>query len=97
MELKNVRTPLAVRIAKRRRELELTQEELATQAGVKVRALADIERGETKDPRSETLRKLADVLQVSLDYLLDRPPYPIRKSHRPKADGREFALYGQTA
>jgi transcriptional regulator with XRE-family HTH domain len=46
----------------RRAELGLTLEQLAEQAGVSVRAISDIERGRTTQPRRVTVRLLAGVL-----------------------------------
>jgi len=93
------RTALALRIIDSRKRLALKQEDLAVLAGVKLHALADLERGKTKDPRSETLRKIADVLKVSLDYLLGRPVYPLRKSAPPQRDSSDASteVYGRTA
>ena len=43
----------------------LSQEELAERAGFSVRAISDLERGVHRAPRLETLRLLADALQLS--------------------------------
>lgn len=42
----------------------LSQEELAEHAGISARAISDMERGLRKNPRPETLRMLADGLQL---------------------------------
>ena len=42
----------------------LTQEELARQSGLSVRALSDIERGRTSRPYARTIRLLADALKL---------------------------------
>jgi transcriptional regulator with XRE-family HTH domain len=42
----------------------LTQEELAQQSGLSVRAVSDIERGHTSRPYARTIRLLADALQL---------------------------------
>jgi transcriptional regulator with XRE-family HTH domain len=93
------RTPLGLRVRKRRNELKLTQEELAFKAGVRLRVLAGIECGITKDPKQETLRKIAVALAVTLDHLMGRTDPPARKSARPKAVALEplRELLGQTA
>lgn len=68
---------------KRKRELlGLTQQELADLVGVSKRAVAGWET-EGAEPRPATLRKLAETLQVSIDYLridsIDNPLYGIEK------------------
>ncbi len=48
-------------VAKRRMDRDLTQDELATKAGISRQALSEIERG-TQAPRWETLYALAGAL-----------------------------------
>src|SRR5262245_3933840 len=43
----------------------LSQEELAERAGISARAVSDLERGLRKRPHPETLRLLAEALQLS--------------------------------
>src|SRR5215472_10010416 len=45
----------------------LTQEALAEHAGLSTRAISDLERGVNRAPRKETLRLLADALQLAPD------------------------------
>ncbi|MCA1667882.1 MAG: helix-turn-helix domain-containing protein [Thermomicrobia bacterium] len=45
----------------------LTQEELAAKATVSTRAVSDLERGERRRPQRETLRLLADALDLTGD------------------------------
>ncbi len=52
-----------------RTESALTQEELASNAGLTTAAVARIERNEAH-PRPSTLRKLADALEVSPSELV---------------------------
>ncbi len=47
-----------------------SQEKLAREAGISYNTLIKIERGGIKNPRLETLIKLAKVLGVSLDKLV---------------------------
>src|SRR5688572_30696889 len=42
----------------------LSQEELATRAGLSVRGISDLERGARSAPRLETVRMLADALSL---------------------------------
>lgn len=45
----------------------LTQEQLAERAGLSARAVSDLERGENRMPRRDTLELLADALELSVD------------------------------
>ncbi|MBQ8782788.1 MAG: helix-turn-helix transcriptional regulator [Clostridia bacterium] len=62
--------------------LKLNQEELGKLVGVSTRAVVAYETTATK-PRASTLRKLAETLKVSVDYLtndeIDDPLYGIEK------------------
>lgn len=58
------------RIATRRRELNLTQEELANRLGVTPQALSQYERG-LRLPDVELLKSMCGLLQMSADLLLD--------------------------
>ncbi len=62
--------------------LKLNQEELGKLIGVSARAIVAYETTDTR-PRASTLRKLAETLQVSVDYLtndeIDDPLYGIEK------------------
>lgn len=62
--------------------LKLNQEELGKLVGVSARAIVAYETTDTK-PRASTLRKLAETLKVSVDYLtndeIDDPLYGIEK------------------
>jgi transcriptional regulator with XRE-family HTH domain len=61
---------LAVRLTAARRELGLTQSELATRAGVKLDTLRSIEQGKTRNPGILTVLRLAEELNVTLDSLV---------------------------
>ena len=60
---------LGNRIRKIRKEKYLTQFALAEEVGVSPNFLGDVERG-VKSPSLETIVCIANVLDVSLDYLL---------------------------
>jgi transcriptional regulator with XRE-family HTH domain len=75
----------------------LTQQELASKAGLSISGLVQIELGTVPDPRVSTLRALAKALGVSLDELAgeeeETPPEqpkeppaapPKRPGRRPK-------------
>ena len=57
------------RIALLREKAGLTQEELAQQLGISRAALAKYEKS-LREPDYETLNKIADFFDVSIDYLL---------------------------
>jgi transcriptional regulator with XRE-family HTH domain len=63
---------LAARLRQLREARKLTQQALATAAGLSVSQITHIEQGRTTDPRMSTLRALAKALVVSLDELI--PP-----------------------
>ena len=54
------------RVAKR-----MSQAELAKTVGVSVKSISNYETGSTVPVKQETLKKLADTLEVSLSYLME--------------------------
>ena len=61
---------LPERLKALRKQKDFSQQELAELAGVHYTHIGRYERGQAK-PTTETLRRLAEVLGVSLDYLVD--------------------------
>jgi transcriptional regulator with XRE-family HTH domain len=59
---------LGRRTAEARRSAKLTQEQLADQATVSVKTIQGVEQGRT-EPDLRTLRKIARVLETSIDSL----------------------------
>ena len=59
------------RIKTRRRELKLTQTELAKEANLTPAAISQFESG-TRKPSFKTLSSLSDALKVTTDYLLGK-------------------------
>ena len=59
------------RLVELRKKREASQEAVAREVGVKVRAYQHYEYGE-REPRLSTLVKIADFFDVSLDYLAGR-------------------------
>lgn len=57
------------RIKIRRRELSMTQEQLAEQMDVSIQMISNLELGK-KAIRPENLAKVCDILDISADYLL---------------------------
>ena len=62
-------TDMGIRIAQRRKELRLTQEQLAEKMGVSLQTISYIELGK-KAVRPENLANLCTYLNVTADYIL---------------------------
>lgn len=58
------------RIQKVRKKEGLTQQELAKKSDVLLTTLTKIEVGNNNNPTIKTLKKIADALEVTVDYLL---------------------------
>jgi transcriptional regulator with XRE-family HTH domain len=70
------------RLRRLRAAAGMTQQELATAAGLAVSAVAQMEAGKIGDPKLSTLKSLAKALGVGLLDLAengDEPPKPARK------------------
>jgi len=65
---------MGTRIMNRRKELGLTQENVAEQAGLTIQTISSAERG-TKALRPENIIKISDVLHVPTDYILRGKPF----------------------
>lgn len=63
---------LAANIKKLRTRKKLSQDQLARLADIPYNTLIKIESGRSNNPTFETLSKLADALEVSLDELTGR-------------------------
>ena len=57
------------KIRRKRREMDITQEQLAALVGISTSFMGHIERG-TRVPSIETLYRICDALGVSADYLM---------------------------
>lgn len=62
------------RLKKARLKKGMTQEFVAKKLGITFQALSNYERG-LRDPDNELLRKMADLYNVTADYLLGRTEY----------------------
>ena len=69
------------RIARRRKELKMTQEELAEKLEVSIPMISNLEQGK-KAIRPENLANLCAVLDLSADYILTGKP--VGKNDYPK-------------
>ena len=59
-------------LAKIRKEKGWSQEKLAQEAGISYNTLIKIERSGIKNPKIETIIKLANALNVKIDELIER-------------------------
>jgi transcriptional regulator with XRE-family HTH domain len=59
------------RLQKRREQLELKQQDVATRTGVSLSHISRIERGKSGGLKMEDLRKLADALDTNISWVLD--------------------------
>lgn len=80
-------TPFGRRLREARGRRELNQQELADRSGVPVVMISHFETGTRPSASASTLRKLADALDVSIDFLL------ARSDESTPASGRMFALF----
>ncbi|MBD2123412.1 helix-turn-helix transcriptional regulator [Trichocoleus sp. FACHB-262] len=64
----NINQRFGKAIRQRRRELDLSQQELAKQTGLHRTYISDIERGE-RNPTLENIEKLAKALDISIAQL----------------------------
>lgn len=63
---------LSINIKKLRKQKKLSQDQLARLADIPYNTLVKIESGKSSNPTFETLSKLADAFEVSLDELVGR-------------------------
>jgi transcriptional regulator with XRE-family HTH domain len=80
-----MKVPLASRLRQVRRAKDQTQQELGELAKINYTTISRIESGEAKQVYADTVRDLAEALQVSTDYLLgltDDPTPPKRPRSR---------------
>lgn len=87
------------RIREVRQKRGLTQDQLASKAGLSKGFLSDVENNKT-DIGSTALLKIADVLGASVDYLLRgdlaEPPYPAKPIEIPPELSEAAKEYGWT-
>ncbi|MBC8744268.1 helix-turn-helix transcriptional regulator [Lactobacillus sp. Marseille-P7033] len=62
---------LSQNIVKQRHALHLTQEKLAERAGISINFLSKLERSASKSVSAETLQRLANALEISMEELLN--------------------------
>lgn len=77
------------RIKQLREARNLTQEDIARGIDASTRAITYLEAGTTSGPRIERLVALADLFDVSIDYLVGRTDDRAPLSHRRMTKSRE--------
>jgi len=70
--MQKVNQMLSVNLKKFRKQKKLSQDNLARLANIPYNTLVKIESGKSSNPTFETLSKLADALNVSIDELAGR-------------------------
>lgn len=71
----------------------LKQGELARRAKVEQSTLSDLERGDTKQPRGDTLVSLAEALRVSHDWLMTGEGTPVQPVHPDIDESELLSIY----
>ena len=61
---------IGTNISRYRKQQDMTQKELAEKAGIDLFTLSKIETGATPNPTIETMKRIADALDVSVDHLM---------------------------
>lgn len=79
-------TVLGGRLTAARMRLGWTQAELADNSTISQGTISDLEAGNTARPRPDTIKALADALEVSVEWLFGIPDAPERigKWNRPR-------------
>ena len=87
----------ATRLKELRKNKGLTQTALANLFAISNGAVGNWETG-LRQPDHDTLTKIADFFDVSIDYLLGRTdePSPSSPTLDKQLEGIDFALYGET-
>lgn len=73
---------LSANIKKLRKQSKLSQDKLARLAEIPYNTLVKIESGKSTNPTFETLLKLADVFEVSIDELVGRKNIKSKLNHK---------------
>jgi transcriptional regulator with XRE-family HTH domain len=80
-----MKVPLALRLRKVRRAKDQTQQQLGKLAKINYTTISRIESGEAKQVYADTVRDLAEALEVSADYLLGLTDDPTPPPKRPRS------------
>ncbi|AZO96371.1 helix-turn-helix transcriptional regulator [Halocella sp. SP3-1] len=80
---------LGEKLKKLRIENKMTQEDLAKKIGVSRGTVAGYET-QDKNPKYKTLKKIASVLNCSIDYLLDNPSTLVEENKNSNFDLQKY-------
>lgn len=83
-----------IKLKKLRTEKKLSQKDIAEYLGITQQAYANYER-QARQADYDTLKKLSNFFDVSVDYLLGQTDAPQTLSLDEQMEGIEFALYGE--
>ena len=75
-------SPIRLSVREWREKRDLTQAQLAENAGVRVATLSDIENGKAKGVQFKTLEKIADALGVNAAMLIEHAKKPNRAARK---------------
>jgi|GEM_PF-1027293 len=67
---------LGEKVKEKRENRGMTQKQLAQASGISQATISRLESGRVKELKSQALRRLADALGVTMDYLVDKPDTP---------------------
>ena len=90
MKIDYQRMSIGARLRLRRKELKLTQVQLAAISGIEQGTVSDLERGKTKEPAGSTLAGICRALQTSDRWILEGKGEPSMVV--PRNDAEEDAL-----
>jgi transcriptional regulator with XRE-family HTH domain len=76
---------LGDRLARIRGFRRMSQQDLAARTGLKVQNISRLETDQREHVRSDTLRRLAEALDCSTDYLVGLTDDPVPSRKRPRA------------
>ncbi len=66
------KSTIAINIRKYRKKMGISQDILSKRANLAFHTIAKIEAGSTPNPTIDTVKKIADALDVSLDVLMKK-------------------------
>ena len=66
------KSTIAINIRKYRKKIGISQDILSKRANLAFHTIAKIEAGSTPNPTIDTVKKIADALDVSLDVLMKK-------------------------
>ncbi|MFC1567028.1 helix-turn-helix domain-containing protein, partial [bacterium] len=69
---KGVKKMLDKQLKKYRKKISWSQQKLAEKAGLSYNAITKIEQGSAKNPTIQTIAKIADAFNVSIDELIGK-------------------------